>query len=57
MDTDSSVINIFTEDFFEDINNYVKRWFDTSNYDQNDKRPLQIGVNKKVIGMFKNELG
>ena len=31
MDTDSFVINIFTEDFFEDINNDVERWFDTSN--------------------------
>ena len=31
MDTDNFVINIFTEDFFEYINNYVKRWFDTSN--------------------------
>ena len=57
MDTDSFVIHIFTEDFFEDINNDVERWFDTSNYDKNDKRPLQIGVNKKVIGMFKDELG
>ena len=56
MDTDSFVINIFTEDFFEDINNDVERWFDISNYDQNDKRPLQIGVNKEVIGMFKYEL-
>ena len=56
MDTDSFVINIFTEDFFEDINNDVERWFDTSNYDKNDKRPLQIGVNQKVIGMFKDEL-
>ena len=56
MDTDSFVLNIFTEDFFEDINNDVERWFDTSNYDENDKRPLQIGVNKKVIGMFKDEL-
>ena len=37
MDTDSFVLNIFTEDFFEDINNDVERWFDTSNYDQNDK--------------------
>ena len=53
MDTDSFVINIFTEDFSEDINNDVERWFDTSNFDQNDKRPLQIGVNKKVIEMFK----
>ena len=57
MDTDSFIINIFTEGFFEDINNDVERWFDTSNYDKNDKRPLQIGVNKKVIGMFKDELG
>ena len=62
MDTDSfcymdSFCYIFTEDFFEDINNDVERWFDTSNYDKNDKRPLQIGVNKKVIGMFKYELG
>ena len=57
MDTDSFVINIFTEDFFEDINNDVERWFDTSNYDENDKRPLQIGVNEKVIGMFKDEIG
>ena len=57
MDTDSFVINIFTEDFFEDINNDVERWFDTSNYDKNDKRPLKTGINKKVIGMFKDELG
>ena len=43
MDTDSFVINIFTEDFFEDINNDVERWFDTSNYDKIDKRPLLRG--------------
>ena len=49
MGTDSFVINIFTEDFFEDINSDVERWFDTFNYDKNDKRPLKIGVNKKVI--------
>ena len=30
MDTDSFVINIFAEDFFEDIKNDVERWFDTS---------------------------
>ena len=57
MDTDNFFINIFTEDFFEDFNNDVERWFDTSNYDKNDKRSLQIGVNKKVTGMFKDELG
>ena len=57
MDTDSFAINIFTEDFFEDISNDVERWFDTSNYDKNGKRPLSVGMNKKVIGMFKDELG
>ena len=31
--------------------------FDTSNYDENDKRPLPIGKNKNVIGLFKDELG
>ena len=41
MDTDSFVINIFTEDFFEDINNDIEKWFDTSNYDKNDKTPLK----------------
>ena len=29
----------------------------TSNYDKKDKRPLQIGINKKVLGKFKDELG
>ena len=48
MDTDSFVINIFTEDFFEDMNNNAERWFDTSNYDKNDKRPIQICVNQKI---------
>ena len=27
-----------------------------SNYDENDKRPLPIGKNKKVIELFKDEL-
>ena len=40
-----------------DINNDVERWFDTSNYDKNDKRPLSISMNKKVIGLLKDELG
>ena len=26
-------------------------------YDKNDKRPIEIGLNKKVIGKFKDELG
>ena len=56
-DTDSFIINIKTEDFFEDISNDVERWFDTSNYNENDQRTLPIGKNKKVPGLFKDELG
>ena len=57
IDTDSFFIYIETDDFYQDIANDVERWFDTSNYDENDKRPLPIGKNKKVIGLFKDGLG
>ena len=47
--------NISTEDFYEDIANDVQSRFDTSGY--NVDRPLPIGLNKKVIGLMKDELG
>ena len=56
-DADSFVIHIIAKNFFEDISDDVERWFDTSNYDKNDKRPLPIGKNKRVPGLFKDELG
>ena len=46
-----------SRNFYKDIANDVEIWFDTSNYDKNDKRPLPIGINKRVIGMYKEELG
>ena len=55
MDTDSFIINIKTEDFYEDINNDVEKRFDTSDYEVN--RPLPTGQNKKVIRLMKDELG
>ena len=55
-DTDSFIIYIKTEDFFEDISNDVERWFDTSNYDANDKIPLPIGKYKKVPGKIMTEV-
>ena len=57
MDTDSFVYHIKTEDFYEDIAKDVESRFDTSNYRKEEKRPLPIGVNKKVIGKMKDELG
>ena len=57
MDADSFVIYNKTEDFYKDIADDVERWFDTSNYDEKNERPFPIGKNKKVIGLFKDELG
>ena len=56
MDTDSFIIHIKTEDFYEDIADDDEKLFDTSNYDKNDKRPLLIGINRKVIDKFIDEL-
>ena len=55
MDTDSFIINIKTEDFYDDIADDVEKRFDTANYECN--RPLIKGKNKKVIGLLKDELG
>ena len=57
MDMDSLVYDIKTEDFYEDIANDVEARFDTSGYSKTDFRPLPIGLNKKVIGLMKDELG
>ena len=55
MDTDSFVINVKTEDFYKDIAEDVKERFDTSNFSYD--RLLPIGMNKKVVGLMKDELG
>ena len=56
-DTDSLIIHIITENIFEEIAGDVKIWFDASNYDENDKRPLSMGMNKRAYGFVKDELG
>ena len=55
MDTDSFVVNIKTKDFYKDISQDVNKRFDTSNYTFD--RPLPTGINKKAIGLMKDELG
>ena len=55
MDTDCFIMNIKTNDFYEDIASDVENRFDTSNYEV--KRPLPRGKNEKVIGLMKDELG
>ena len=57
MDTDSFIMQVNTADFYSDISNDVNLIFDTSNYTAKLSRPLHTGVNKKVLGMKKDELG
>ena len=47
MDTDTFIMNIKTNDFYEDIANDVENRFNTSNCEVN--RPLPMGKNKKII--------
>ena len=54
-DTDSLCYEIKTEDFHKEITPDVDRLFDTSNYPKDHKSDIPIGVNKKVVGMFKDE--
>ena len=54
-DTDSLAYEIQTEDFYRDISSDVKEKFDTSNYPKDHPSGILTGVNKKVIGMFKDE--
>ena len=58
MDTNSLVYRIKTEDFYADIVDDVEERFDTSGYSGYClNRPLPEGMNKKVIGLMKDELG
>ena len=54
-DTDSLMYEIQTEDFYKDISGDVKNRFDTSDYPENHPSGIPTGINKKVLGMFKDE--
>ena len=47
-DKDSFIMHIKTDDLYKDINSDVDKWFDTSNFNKNGNRPLEIGKSKKV---------
>ena len=55
-DTDSFLYEIQTEDFYKDISGDVKDRFDTSDYLENHPSGIPTGINKKVLGMFKDEV-
>ena len=54
-DTDSFLYEIQTEDFYKDISGDVKDRFDTSEYKEGHPSGIPTGINKKVLGMFKDE--
>ena len=54
-DTDSFIYEIQTEDFYKDISGDVRDRFDTSDYPEGHPSGLPTGINKKVLGMFKDE--
>ena len=56
-DTDSLMYEIETEDFYKDISGDVKDRFDMSDYPENHPSGIPTGINKKVLGMFKDEAG
>ena len=55
-DTDSLMYQIQTEDFYKDITADVESKFDTSDYPKDHPSGIPAGLNKKVIGMFKDEV-
>jgi len=56
-DTDSLCYEIKTDDFYVDIADDIESRFDTSDYPKDHPSGVKSGVNKKVIGMFKDEAG
>ena len=56
-DTDSLCYEMETDDFFQDISADVKEKFDTSNFPKIHPSNIPTGINKKVIGMMKDEAG
>ena len=55
-DTDSLMYEIQTEDFCKDIIRDLKDRFDTSGYPFDHPSGIPSGFNKKVLGMFKDEV-
>ena len=57
MDTDGVKYHIKTKDIYKDMNKDVIEIFDTSNYPKDHLSGIKSGINKKVPGKFKDELG
>src|SRR6218665_2123205 len=56
-DTDLLAYEIQTEDFYKDIAENIDTRFKTSDYPMDHVSHIKTGINKKVIGVFKDEAG
>ncbi|WAR30902.1 hypothetical protein MAR_033444 [Mya arenaria] len=56
-DTDSLAYEIKTEDLYADMIENVEQMFDTSNFPADHPSGIKSGVNKKVVGTFKDDGG
>ena len=54
-DTDSTIYEIQTKDFYADIALDIDMWFDMSNYPHTIDRPLPKESNKKVLSKMKDK--
>ena len=54
-DTDTLILYIKTEDFYDDIRNDVHQYFDTSEFPEDHPSGIPTGINKKVPELFKDE--
>ena len=52
IDTDSFVIHIKIEGFYEDLANGVEKWLDTSNYDEDNKKTASNRQEQKINQYF-----
>lgn len=56
-DTDSLAYEVRANDFYKDISGDAESKFDTSNFSKNHPSGIKAGLNKKVVGMLKDEAG
>ena len=55
-DTDSLTYEVKTKDFYTDINPDIEERFDTGDYPTNHPSGIEIELNSKVLGIFKDEV-
>ena len=54
-DTDSLMYEIDTDEFYKDIKKDINKKFDISDIPPDHPSGIKTGINKEVVGMFKDE--